>query len=272
MSKIFNCQVCSRSFPVGPGCRGKYCSPGCSATGIKNRYQEIAQQQKIEKEKVYLHNPNYCANCSAVLSYDQRKNKFCSQRCSATLTGKGKIRSDVTKQKIAETLKNKNIGIIKPRKSTGICKVCANQVFQHRKTCSKECHRQLLSTIQTHYVKTERKKYALNYGQKSWMERTFEDWLLSHGLQKGIKGFLDEVHFKYKTENKTKNGWADFVFPKLHLIIELDGSHHLKRKELDAIRDAHLLNERGYTVIRITYAEYKKGVRKDEIKRLLNLL
>ena len=70
MSKISNCQVCSVSFPVGPGCRGIYCSPECSAIGIKNRYQEIAKQQKIEKEKVYLQSPDYLKNVTGAFSQE----------------------------------------------------------------------------------------------------------------------------------------------------------------------------------------------------------
>ena len=70
---------------------------------------------------------------------------------------------------------------------------------------------------------------------------------------------------------KTKNGWADFVFPSRRVIIELDGSHHKKRKELDAVRDKHLTEVRGYTVIRIPHSEYTKGTRIEEIKQLLGL-
>ena len=103
------------------------------------------------------------------------------------------------------------------------------------------------------------------------MEQSFYDWLISHGILLGIHGFLEEVHFKHTVNEKIKNGWADFVFPTRRLIIELDGSHHKKRAELDAVRDKHLSEIRRYTVIRITHSEYVKGTRILEIKQLLGL-
>lgn len=85
------------------------------------------------------------------------------------------------------------------------------------------------------------------------MEETFEKWLKQVGLNKSIKGYLTEVHFYNKITKR--HGFCDFVFPKIRLIIELDGTHHLKRQAIDKIRDEHL-QTRGWEVLRVTIKEY----------------
>lgn len=100
------------------------------------------------------------------------------------------------------------------------------------------------------------------------MERTFEHWLVSKGMTEGIKGYLKEIRF---TNKETKrNGWADFVFPQLKLIIELDGNQHRLRVDLDQERDDHL-RSRGWKVIRITHGEYVRKTRIHEIESLLEI-
>jgi very-short-patch-repair endonuclease len=88
------------------------------------------------------------------------------------------------------------------------------------------------------------------------MERSLEEWLNKQGLHRGYNGYLTEVHFY--NPNTKKNGFADFVLAKYKLIIELDGTHHIKRKKLDDVRDAYL-KSRGWNVYRIPIAEYKTG-------------
>jgi very-short-patch-repair endonuclease len=100
------------------------------------------------------------------------------------------------------------------------------------------------------------------------MERSFTTWLISKGMSRGLSGFLSEIHFK-NPETK-KNGWADFVFPRRRLILELDGTHHRKRQHLDAARDEYL-DQRGWKVVRITHAEYRSGSRIPEIQQLLGV-
>lgn len=103
------------------------------------------------------------------------------------------------------------------------------------------------------------------------MERSFNDWLQSRGFQNNKNGFLEQVHFTYEYDGKTKNGWMAFLFPTLKLIIELDGNHHLKRQHLDQIRDDHL-RSRGYSIVRITHKEYVNKTRIDEVIDLLEEL
>ncbi len=100
------------------------------------------------------------------------------------------------------------------------------------------------------------------------MEKSFEMWIQKHGLSYGLHGYLTEVHI-YNKHTK-KYGFLDFVFPRKHLVIELDGKQHLDldRKRLDQIRDENL-EARGWRVLRISHKEYIKKSRVDEISRLL---
>lgn len=43
----------------------------------------LSLARKQERIQLYNNNPNYCKECNNTLSYDKRKNKFCSLSCSA---------------------------------------------------------------------------------------------------------------------------------------------------------------------------------------------
>lgn len=206
--------------------------------------------------------------------------KFCCKSCAATYNNAGKKRGIECRQKISAKLKqlqqhgteywlkrnqkrSQNIQIFH-------CIICKTVCAYNRKTCSPTCLKVYQKNRASEHLRKNRHKYVGPH-QRSWMERSFVEWLESHGIHQGIYGYKDQVHFKYKLNNKTKNGWADFVFVSRKLIIELDGNHHNKRKDLDQLRDAHLLQERGYTVVRITHAEYRKQSRIEEIKNLLDI-
>ena len=76
---------CNKSFTEGRDPRNirHYCCKKCSQIGAGILYKERAKEQKILKEIEYLKNPNVCTECSGILSYKRRGNKFCSQSCSA---------------------------------------------------------------------------------------------------------------------------------------------------------------------------------------------
>ena len=48
--------------------------------------------QKITKEK-YLKNPKFCKCCGKELTYEQRKNDYCSHSCAAIINNKGVVRN-----------------------------------------------------------------------------------------------------------------------------------------------------------------------------------
>lgn len=92
--------------------------------------------------------------------------------------------------------------------------------------------------------------------------------LLDAPSHPGFNGYLTEVRFKNTYTDR--NNWADFVFPHQKLIIELDGTQHLKTVEQDKIRDK-ILVDRGWLVLRIPYKDYQQKTYVNYIKKLLNI-
>jgi hypothetical protein len=122
----------------------KYCSLKCRNVYV-NKYLrkydkliETNEKNRKDKENEYLENPIKCLNCNLNLDYKSRKNKFCSNSCSATYTNKNKDYSNVS-----ESLKRK----FKNGESWGSvvqtqyrdCVNCGRKFSKNRKYCSKHC-------------------------------------------------------------------------------------------------------------------------------------
>lgn len=108
-----------------------------------------------------------------------------------------------------------------------------------------------ISEFRTKWLKNPENRKNYGRGKKSWMELCFEKWL----TENQFKNWEYDKHFW--NEVGRKNYYADFCFEELKLIVELDGTQHLKSIEQDAIRDQYL-NSIGYKVVRITHKEFKQ--------------
>lgn len=148
----------------------------------------------------------------------------------------------------------KNISIKKKGKSyhNGKCKDPEKEKERIKK----------LSKFRTEWLKVPENRKNLGRGKRSYLELSFEEWLKDNN----ISTYKTEFHF-WNEENK-KNYFVDFLFEDKKLIIELDGTQHKKTIEKDKIRDL-FLNSIGYKVLRISYEDYKKGMYKEEIIRLI---
>lgn len=275
------CKQCGSEFIPSKGSRGLFCSRSCSATlnnhnRIKSDYTKEKTSQTLKmkfaqgliiKSKAAIQSPSTipCSICSRAT---KTKNIVCSRECLGIhLSSKYPPKPEKQLQPI-QKLPRSAI----QREFTNSCIMC-NKTFvttTKRKTCSVDCLSERFKQRASEYLRNNRHKYVGPH-KRSWMERTFVEWLEKHNITKGIYGYWDEVHFKHTVNNKKKNGWADFVFVSRKLIIELDGTHHSARVDLDAVRDHHLFSKRGYTVVRISHAEYIKGNRITEIKNLLGI-
>lgn len=225
-----------------------------------------------------------CANCSKKYKIQPRTkkhNNFCTSRCAAIFNNTGSKQKQTTKDKISKTLKE---SIRSPRSpyyrpprppkpprlyelSCVWCHCLFLALRKQQKTCGKLCLSNHNSARMSEWLSKNR-QHVRGPHRQSYMEESFEKWLQQHNITKGLNGYLSEVYF-YNKQTK-KNGWADFVFPRLKLIIELDGTHHLKRKHLDDIRDAGL-KARGWVVFRISIKEYKSGIKINQVKKLLQI-
>lgn len=274
MSSIRTCTQCAVAFTPKQGSTGKFCSKSCSAkfnnTGRKRTDESKQRTSQIFKDlieqgavsppptKYGKDHPKWkggtifpdraiCSTCDTRLSGAQKK--YCAT-CAEEIKAQKKPRS------LKTNYRHK-------------CLMCDNIINSKRKTCSDTCRKERYRQASSENLRKNRHKYV-GPTQRSWMEQTFVDWLEAHGITQGVYGYWEQTHFKHKPDGRTKNGWADFVFVSRRLIIELDGTHHLARQDLDAIRDAHLVS-RGYEVIRVTHTEYKKKMKMDLIREKLGM-
>lgn len=107
-----------------------------------------------------------------------------------------------------------------------------------------------------------RKKYGRQ--KRSYLEESFSRWLESNQVQ-----YQYEIQFK--NHELGKYYYADFVFPDINLIIELDGTQHRKTVEQDRIRDEYLSQVHGYRVLRVTHKEYQAKTKYSIICDLLGI-
>lgn len=105
--------------------------------GLASRkYAKIKHNQYIEK---YYKNPKICPQCGKIIPYELRKNKFCSQSCSATFNNLRRYNS--TEIKIKEYSLNK----VPNSDLEHECLYCKKTFKRTRgsvgKFCSNECQR-----------------------------------------------------------------------------------------------------------------------------------
>lgn len=86
MAKCLNC---------GKEVKNKFCNTSC-----QNQYRSKIMQEEYNK------NPNLCACCNAPLTWEQRRNKYCSSSCSAKVNNIGVNRRKLSEDEIIEKFKN----------------------------------------------------------------------------------------------------------------------------------------------------------------------
>jgi hypothetical protein len=237
------------------------------------------------KEKYYL-SPKICLNCNKFIEYNKRRNKFCSNNCSATFNNKNRIVSNEQKENTSLSLTSINKGGIKIlTEYKRICLFCENEFIVNRldndrlsksKYCSDECSNKNMK-INVSVSQLDRVKKGIH---KGWQSRK----ILSYPEEFFIK-VLDNNNLKYETNfmikksdlgfNDTGNYFLDFYFADKNIDLEIDGKQHNyeDRQESDIIRDESL-DKKGINVYRIKWKNINnlegKSYIENEIKRFLN--
>jgi very-short-patch-repair endonuclease len=114
-----------------------------------------------------------------------------------------------------------------------------------------EQSKQKISVARTNWLKNHDNRKNLGRHKRSWMELTFESYLKENNITR----WDTELHFW--SDELRKNYFVDFIFEDKKLIIELDGTQHIKSVEHDAVRDTWF-SSKGYEVVRIPVAEFKR--------------
>lgn len=164
-----------------------------SAGRRRNVKSKITKKDNVQKQKCeYDNDPNFCKKCKAILCYEKRKNKFCSQSCAATYNNKkrdcksGPDKGTPCKVKIGKTsFSRKQINELIPKYKIyrQKCKCCSCYFWEERlrKTCSDLCKSKIFSTTAKNNPKMGGNKNTRAYGWydskhagKVWLESSWE--------------------------------------------------------------------------------------------------
>lgn len=207
-----------------------------------------------------------CLSCKIEFTSNRKRKKYCSAECRI-------VEFDIRRRKARGSVfrdgKFRRRSRAKPFDPNLFltCEVCATNFYwkTKKKTCSKECQSKMHSVKMSERLRNP--EYRKNYGRgkKSFLEKSFYDWLTSKNIVPQID-FFDEHHIVNHLNGK--NYWLDFYFPTLNLCIELDGTQHLKTVEKDQLRDDYM-KSLDIRVVRVTAREYIKRTRQEEIEYLL---
>jgi hypothetical protein len=223
------------------GYKNFYCSNICSCEFNRKKFSNLCSKSKHEEE--YLLNPKTCLNCQNIISYDKRKNKYCSSTCSAFHTqrnGGHKSFSDEDKkilsQKVKEFYKNNPL----PKTGKYIdCPACGVPFYKSTKLqkicCSRKCSNEWI--VKSGYFKNKgRGGYRPNSGtsKKGWYKGFYcgSSWELAwviYNLEHGVAFKRNEQGFDYVFEDKARKYYPDFVVGDEY--IEIKGYHS---KQFDA--------------------------------------
>jgi hypothetical protein len=200
--------------------KNKYCSISC-----QNSHQNAGRADKKYGEfKLFDVTCNKCQNSFQVEEreklFPQKELYFCSRSCANS-----HLRSDESKNKTSQSLKNKRIdnGILREIDKEKNCKQC-NKVFYNKIKRVEFCCRSCAAS------------YKMNSSQASRMG------LKSVGSQKETRRSKNEIYFAELCKQKFVilenvpmfNGWdADVVIPELKLAILWNGAWHYKQIKKD---------------------------------------
>lgn len=238
---------------------------GQTANALKAK-EIINEQNKIKRIQQYYENPKRCLCCDVVIEIDKKENTYCSSSCAATITNSKK---DYTKIRTGPKPKPKPLEKRERIYKRKNCIICNKE---HRKsgfTCDIPCRKVYLSQQISKAVENGfNPNKNRGRSRKSYLEQSFTDWLNLNGVI-----FSEEHPFKIYDDHGTyvTTYFADFYFEKHNLIIELDGTQHLKKEiiEYDTNRDLLISNKHGVDIFRISHAEYINQTKIDEVKTLL---
>lgn len=216
----------------------------------KNASRKTGLKKMEELIIKYNQNPKICKSCNCCMSYEKRRNKFCSKSCSVSFSNKTRkviYSEEGMKSLIENILKNKKIlqanrkkGNTEYKKNCTIC----NNIFvvtcknKNKKTCSNKCLKkyQSLNNAREGNIKTKWGYYKGIYCASSW-ELAF----LIHNLDlcKEIKRC--ELTFGYELKGEEHLYFPDFM---------MDGIiYEVKGRELEDVElKTQSVIDAGYTI------------------------
>lgn len=241
------------------------------AKGYIEHSNKLSEQAKDE----YYINPKYCPCCNTVITFEKKENTYCDHVCAAKVAAIGRVVSEEHKKNLSDKMTIMC--------QVSFCEICKSTIRnKRRKTCSPECTKQSISNNKKNppTLLKYNNKPRIGYKNNRWpsrttpsyMERTFDEWLKTSKCN--YSWIMEQPFKRYDFNGKyLKCYYADFYFPELNLIIELDGTQHERNIEYDKDRDNYIINNYSNvsSIIRIKHKEFMDKSYIDEISSLLNI-
>lgn len=137
---------------------------------------EVRKQKRISE---YNQSPNRCLNCSNVITYEKRRNKFCNHSCAGVYTNSKKDWDNIKTGPIPKVYNTKNKNITK--------RLCLNKVSWECLHCKKE------------HITSEHRagKFCNRHCQGDYdYQQTIDNWKTKPPGKGAIKRFLRENYGK----------------------------------------------------------------------------
>lgn len=196
-----------------------------------------------------------CGKCSRSLTANQIRDgiRFCSRACSNSAVPR--LASEESRQKMKASLSASTRKL--PRNELGqiqrTCTVCSN-IFsvddkqRRKKICSDVC-RTIHNFANAKLAAATRKERGI---KSVWKVRTVKP---SYAEQYFITLFEKRKFPKWQREVPFGKWFADFAFPTLKLVVEVDGKQHREaaRHQNDLEKDKFIA-QLGWTVFRIEWS------------------
>lgn len=226
------------------------------------------------KWSIYYQSPILCNHCSAPLDWFSKSNQYCNASCSASHTNKNKVKTATSKLKTSNALKSAYLENKRPGRYIGVkfcsCEMCPTTFVINgtdkgsTRFCSPLCLSQYRSSKMSSWLSIPNNRKNYGRGKQSYMEASFSSWLTECGV-------IYESEKPLWNNTTHRNYFVDFFFPHLNLVIELDGSQHIKTADKDKLRDDFIKQEYGYTILRVSHKEYQSKTKYNLICSLLNI-
>jgi len=212
-------ETCKKEFIPKDRRSVKFCSQICCRNS-----QHI---DFINREKEYNKNSILCKNCDKPLSYKRSKsnyNKFCTKSCAAIFNNTGRMNSQISKNKVSNTLKDLYENYEKPR--NGITKSCYPHslvLFQNCCVCNKLFSKKRHLKTKSCSIECNNKLHILS-GQASAkvQKRRSKDEIKLYELIKPLVKCIEHNERMFE-------GWdADILLPDYKIAISWNGPWHYK--------------------------------------------
>lgn len=230
-----------------------YCSLTCRNKEVNkhrdySKVSDTAKKKALQVKESYTAHPNKCKNCGKSLTYKQRKNKYCSNSCAATINNSirdnsNRVFSDEGLANIIHANKSRNrqgnklIALENKKlysKSPNRCKICNNALpykKRNHSTCSAACLSELFSkNAKEHSLGGETNYRKFKY-KDIWMDSSWEVDLAKWMDSKNIRWVrTKEISFEWVDADKnTRIYYPDFYLQDLDIYLDPKNSYLIEQ-------------------------------------------